>query len=150
MQRITRAESRALLENDIDLAAGVLSGLIEDWDGLDDVRQRALLNMAFNLGPRLAGFVDFLAAVRARRWDAAAAEMINSKWAKQVGERAKRLAEMMRTVTLTGPAFSMAMLPPCPPRSLIQRLLILRANSRLPRVLSIRLVIAPVLETTIR
>ena len=97
MQRITRSESRALLENDIDLAAGVLSGLIEDWDGLDDVRQRALLNMAFNLGPRLAGFVDFLAAVRARRWDAAAAEMINSKWAKQVGERAKRLAEMMRT-----------------------------------------------------
>ena len=97
MQRITRSESRALLENDIDLAAGVLSGLIEDWDGLDDVRQRALLNMAFNLGTRISGFAKFLTAVRRRDWPTAAREMLDSKWARQVGERAKRLEVMIRT-----------------------------------------------------
>lgn len=97
MQRITRAESRALLEDDINRAAAVLDGLVEDWDGIDGVRQLALLNMAFNLGPRLGQFRDFLTAVRARRWDVAAREILDSKWAGQVGDRAKRLAAMIRT-----------------------------------------------------
>lgn len=97
MQRISQAESRALLEADIDAAGRVLDGLVEDWDGLDDIRQRVLLNMAFNLGGRLGAFSRFLEAVHKRQWSRAAAEMLDSRWARQVGERAQRLASMMRT-----------------------------------------------------
>jgi len=68
------------------------------WRELDPVRQRVVQNMCFNLGwPRLAKFKDTLTAMKARRWDAAADGMLDSLWARQVGDRAKRLARMMRT-----------------------------------------------------
>jgi lysozyme len=57
-----------------------------------------LVNMAFNLGPtRLKGFKKFIAAFDAKDWDGAVIEMLDSKWAKQVGARAIRLAKMVRT-----------------------------------------------------
>ena len=65
---------------------------------LDEVRQRVLANMAFNLGVnKLLQFVNTLSAVRAKRWEQAAAGMEASRWAAQVGNRAKRLAQAMRT-----------------------------------------------------
>jgi len=67
-------------------------------EDLDDVRQAVLLDMAFNLGVTgLLKFKNTLKAVRAGDWDAAAAGMMNSLWAKQVKTRAVRLAHMMRT-----------------------------------------------------
>ena len=66
------------------------------WSDLDDTRQRVLANMAFNLGlPRLNKFVKFLTAVQASDWEKAAIEMMDSKWATQVGNRAVRLKEKM-------------------------------------------------------
>ncbi len=65
---------------------------------LDKVRQDALLNMAFNLGVNgLLGFKNTLALLRMGRYEEAANEMLNSKWANQVGDRAKRLSQQMRT-----------------------------------------------------
>ena len=59
-------------------------------------RQRALLNMLFNLGPSgLAGFRKMWAALNAGNYEQAAREMLDSKWAKQVGARATRLAAEM-------------------------------------------------------
>ena len=54
--------------------------------------------MMFNLGmPRLKGFVNMLSALEKGNWLDATDEMLNSKWAKQVGSRSSRLAEMMET-----------------------------------------------------
>lgn len=65
---------------------------------LDEVRCRALANMAFNLGiPRLLEFQNTLQALKDGRWDDAAVEALNSRWAKEVGDRAKRIAEVFRT-----------------------------------------------------
>lgn len=84
----------------IDLT-NVFSDLNRDlpwWTDLNDVRQRVIANMMFNLGSnRLLGFKNTLAAMRQGRYDDAAAGMLNSAWANQVGERAQRLAQMMRT-----------------------------------------------------
>jgi lysozyme len=53
--------------------------------------------MAHNLGQtRLAGFHRLREAVKEQDWEQAAAEMLDSRWAKQVGQRAVRLAEQMR------------------------------------------------------
>ena len=69
---------------------------MEWWKGLDDTRQRVLANMAFNLGlPRLSNFVKFLTAVQKSDWEKASEEMMDSKWATQVGNRAVRLKEKM-------------------------------------------------------
>ncbi len=66
------------------------------WRYLDPVRQLVMCNMCLNMGgPRLAGFVRFLAAVRAGSYEVAAHEMASSLWARQVGERAVRLEGMM-------------------------------------------------------
>ena len=54
--------------------------------------------MMFNLGmPRLKKFVNMLKAIEAGAWRSAAVEMLDSKWAEQVGNRASRLSEMMET-----------------------------------------------------
>jgi lysozyme len=54
------------------------------------------VNMAFNLGDRLGDFHRFLGAVRVGDWPKAAIFMMESKWAKQVGQRAVRLRNMIR------------------------------------------------------
>lgn len=65
---------------------------------LDDVRQRVLMDMAFNMGvPTLLTFKNTLAAVERGDYHTAAEGMLASKWATQVGGRATRLATMMDT-----------------------------------------------------
>ena len=61
-------------------------------------RQDAFIEMVFNMGPsRVAGFRNTLRAIREQDWEEAAKEMLDSKWARQVGNRAVRLSEQMRT-----------------------------------------------------
>lgn len=88
----------ALLDFDIHEHSQELFKRIPWALSLDEVRRAVLTDMAFNLGVAgLMGFKNTLAAVKDKRWDDAAKEMLNSKWASQVGPRALRLAEMMRT-----------------------------------------------------
>ncbi len=93
---ITAEEADYLLENDIGRAMADLDRNLPWWRGLSEARQRALVNMAFNLGlPRLLGFKGMLAALQAGDYAAAAREAIDSKWAKQIGARAQRIAMML-------------------------------------------------------
>lgn len=95
---ITSAQAYALLESDIDACERDLDARLPWWRSLDDVRQRVLLNMCFNLGiGRLLGFKNTLAAVQARRFADASAGMKASAWHNQVGARAVRLEAMMAT-----------------------------------------------------
>lgn len=88
----------ALLEYDIDEKSKELDKIIPFWRNLDALRQRVLLNMAFNLGVgNLMGFKRFLQALRDSDYTLASIEMMDSKWARQVGKRAERLSKMMRT-----------------------------------------------------
>lgn len=94
---ITTEEADYLLENDIGRAAAGLDRALPWWRNLREVRQRALLNMAFNLGlPRLLGFKGMLGALQAGDYAAAAAEARDSAWARQVGARAERIAQMLK------------------------------------------------------
>lgn len=87
-----------MLSNDIDLAEHELDKSMPWWRRLDDVRQEVLANMMFNMGAtRLSGFKKFLAHAEAGEFGPASVEMLNSKWAAQVGKRAQRLARQMRT-----------------------------------------------------
>lgn len=94
---ISAEEAGILLSHDIDRTVAALDTAIPWWRGLDDVRQRVIVNMAFNLGiGGLLGFKNTLAAVKEGRYADAAAGMLASKWAGQVGARAVRLASMMQ------------------------------------------------------
>ena len=87
-----------LLADDIGDVFNELDRVFPWWRGMSYGRQRALANMCFNLGiTRLSGFKNTLAAMEQGRYTTAAAGMMASKWAEQVGKRAERLAEMMVT-----------------------------------------------------
>jgi lysozyme len=64
---------------------------------MNEARQEALINMAYNLGMvGLLKFTQMIAALNARDYPLAADEMLNSLWARQVGSRADELALQMR------------------------------------------------------
>ena len=65
---------------------------------LTDVRQMILVDMAFNMGvPRLMQFKNMWMAIEKVNYPLACLEMLDSKWANQVGNRAVRLSEAMKT-----------------------------------------------------
>ena len=87
-----------MLTNDIAMVEGQLDKALPWWRKMTDARQDALANMAFNLGIKgLLNFKNTLTFMQAGKYDAAAQGMMASLWARQVGRRAARLAEMMRT-----------------------------------------------------
>ncbi len=93
---ITQAEATWLLKNRCLVAAQTARSVIPGFDGLSDARKAAFANMAYNLGQtRLKGFHNMIAAVESGDFKTASAEMLSSEWAKQVGDRATRLAAMV-------------------------------------------------------
>lgn len=75
------------------------------WRKLDEVRQRVVANMCFNLGiTRLLGFHNTLAAMQRGSYAVAAAGMKASDWYGQVGARAQRLCTAMETGRMPEPA----------------------------------------------
>lgn len=88
-------EIELMYQNDRARTLAFLDQSLPWWRDLDGVRQRVMINMAFNLRARLLGFANTLVAIKAGDWQKAHDEMLDSLWAKQVGARAVRLAEMM-------------------------------------------------------
>lgn len=97
IKRVTNREAMALLDIDIETAEDVLDGWLLLWFNLDEVRQRALLDFAFNLGGRVHQFANSRELLLKQDWGRAADNMLLSKWAKQVGIRSKTVTEMIRT-----------------------------------------------------
>lgn len=102
---LSDAQVDQLLEQDLEAVYVDLDRNLPWWRDLNDVRQRVICNMCFNLGiTKLLGFVNTLAAARQGRYADASRGMLNSAWAAQVGiydrngqpGRALRLANMMR------------------------------------------------------
>ena len=63
---------------------------------LSEPRQAAFVNLVFNLGGQgLATFKKFLGAAQANQWEVAAAELLDSKYAEQVRDRATRIAHQL-------------------------------------------------------
>jgi lysozyme len=95
---LTPADVAALLDHDIAAACHALDVALPWWRTLDDIRQDVLANMTFNMGiATLLTFHGTLAALQAHDWVAAALHMSQSLWAGQVGARATRLENQMRT-----------------------------------------------------
>ena len=75
-----------------------LRGALSWFDDMDDVRQRVLANMAYNMGiTGLLGFKKALAACERKDYDAAADEIADSDAARELPDRYQRLIIMMRT-----------------------------------------------------
>lgn len=96
-RNLSEPECDRIFDADIADAEAKLSRIMPSWRSLDDVRQRAMLNLTFNLGNRLRAFVCFLDAMDEQDWSRADRELLDSKWNFQVGGRAGRIRHMIRT-----------------------------------------------------
>ena len=95
---ITEADARYLALNDIAIVENELCRVHKCVEDLDSVRQLVLMDMAFNMGvPRLCKFKLMWNAIHEQNWEAASREMLDSRWARQVGRRAKILSEAMKS-----------------------------------------------------
>jgi lysozyme len=87
-----------LLDEDIESHTRELHVALPWVKQLDPTRQAVLIDMAFNLG--VGGLLKFkrtLASIQRGDYDLASQEMLESLWARQVGQRAHTLSQMLRT-----------------------------------------------------
>ena len=93
---ITTYEAEILLTHDVNAITAELSSAFEFWGNLNEARKAVLINMAFNIGVNgLMKFKKTLSYVRLGMYSDAGIEMMNSKWAKQVPNRAITLSAQM-------------------------------------------------------
>lgn len=94
---ITADECALMLENDITAVLKALEKSYAWFSGLDGPRQRAVANLAFNLGVGgLSAFKKFLAAMARTDYEDAATELRSSLWYQQVGLRGPRIVAVIR------------------------------------------------------
>jgi len=88
-----------LFAEDIEKVLDDCTILYDNFYELPEEAQLIIANMMFNLGrPRLSAFKKMKEAVDDHNWIEAAIQMEDSKWAKQVPNRANRLCERMRNI----------------------------------------------------
>jgi lysozyme len=92
---ISKDEADFMLRNDVKETISCLERY-EWFNGLNNARRIAMIDMTFNLGlTRLLYFKKMIAAINARDYTEASKQMLDSRWARQVGNRATTLAKMM-------------------------------------------------------
>ena len=88
-----------VFDNDVAIYMSEAKKVFPNLDQLPDEAQQVIVNMTFNMGaPRLAKFKKFIAGVNNSDWNTAAVEMMDSRWAKQVGNRAERLRDRIKAL----------------------------------------------------
>ena len=98
---VSEDRCNSAFDQDVKTVLDDCSILYDDFDDLPEEAQRIIANMMFNMGrPRLSKFKGMKRGVDARDWNAAADEMVDSNWYKQVTKRADRLVARMRAIAI--------------------------------------------------
>ena len=96
---VSKERCDSVFNEDVKTVISDCYKLYPDFDDLPEEVKRIIANMMFNMGrPRLSKFKGMKRGVDARDWNAAADEMVDSRWYRQVTKRAKRLVDRMRAV----------------------------------------------------
>ncbi len=95
---ITKEEAFYLAKNNIYELENELDRAIPWWRQLEEARQRALINLAYNVGTTtLLKFKKTLDHLKNGFYTEAAEEVLDSRWASQVGRRATFISDVFRT-----------------------------------------------------
>ena len=98
--KIEEERVNELFDEDIQVTIQECKYLYNDFDDLPEEAQIIIANMMFNLGrPRLSRFLKMKKHVDNRDFVSASEEMKNSKWYRQVTNRAQRLCDRMANIT---------------------------------------------------
>ena len=95
---VTAEEAMFMLRNDIDLVLAELKLNLPWFEAAPEPVKQVLANMAFNMGmPRLLKFKKTLTFLEEGNYQKASIEMLDSRWASQVGSRATRLSNLLKS-----------------------------------------------------
>ncbi len=90
------SDAERLLNSALSVAQSEVAKIISNWRDIDTVRRSVLIDMSYNMGiSKLKKFKKMIAAIKKEDWKEAAAQMKDSAWFKQVGNRSKVLHKMM-------------------------------------------------------
>jgi len=96
---ISEERVNAVFDNDVATYVSEAKKVFPNLESLPAEAQEVIVNMCFNMGaPRLSKFKKFIAAVNEADWTTAGVEMLDSRWAKQVGNRAIRLRDRITSL----------------------------------------------------
>mgnify|MGYP001410314973 CR=1 FL=1 len=97
---VSEERVRECFEKDLDTSISECVALYgEQFNDWPDEVQQIIVNMMFNMGrTRLSGFKNFRKALEDKNWSRAAEEGRDSRWYRQVTNRAERLMERMENV----------------------------------------------------
>ena len=91
-----------VFEQDIQVTINDCKKVYDDWDSMDETVKLICCNMMFNLGyPRYCKFKKMVQAIKDGDWLEAGNQMQDSRWYKQVTNRADRLISRMKAVGLS-------------------------------------------------
>ena len=97
---VSEERVNSVFESDVETYISESKKVFPDLDDLPEEAQQVIVNMCFNMGaPRLSKFKKFIAGINAGDWDTAAVEMMDSRWANQVGVRAERLRDRIKDLS---------------------------------------------------
>ena len=91
-----------VFEQDIQVTVDECKILFVDWTNLPEEVKLITANMMFNMGrPRLSKFKKMIQAIKDGNWLEAGNQMQDSRWYKQVTNRADRLISRMKAIGLS-------------------------------------------------
>jgi lysozyme len=94
--KVSEDRVNEVFKTDVQKFVSETQKVFPDLINKPDNIQVVLVNMCFNLGaPRLSKFKKFITAINDEQWIEAAVEMMDSRWARQVGPRAERLKQIV-------------------------------------------------------
>ena len=96
---VSEERVNAVFDEDVQKYIDESKKVFPNLDSLPEEAQQVIVNMCFNMGaPRLSKFKKFIAGVNDGNWSTAAVEMMDSRWATQVGVRAERLRDRIQAL----------------------------------------------------
>ena len=94
---IDEEEAELLLKKRLNDTIKDLKRAYPKFEELPPTIQEVLLDMGYNMGiPRLMKFKKMWKAIDEGDWNKMADEMVDSRWYRQVGNRAKNLVQVVR------------------------------------------------------
>ena len=96
---VSEERVNSVFDSDVATYISESKKVFPNLESLPEEAQQVIVNMCFNMGaPRFGQFKKFIAGVNSGDWNTAAVEMMDSRWAKQVGVRAERLRDRIKAL----------------------------------------------------
>ena len=89
----------SVFDEDVETYINESKKVFSNLEDMPQEVQQVIVNMCFNMGaPRLSQFKKFIKAIQDEDWATASVEMLDSRWANQVGSRADRLSDRIKAI----------------------------------------------------